>query len=111
MLRGISLSVLALTLASCGGSGIEGTLQWAQPPAVSGRSVNGSLQNTTSHSVTVEAKRIRLLDDRGRKVAARIRLSSTDLAAGASTSVSATWKSGKPVRIDYGSGTLALPSH
>jgi hypothetical protein len=102
---------LVVALAGCGGSGIEGTLQWAQPPSVSRHSLNGSIQNTTSHSVRVEPKGMRLLDDRGQKVAGRIRVKgSGQLPAGASTRVTATWKSGKPVRIDYGAGTLALPS-
>jgi hypothetical protein len=102
--------VLFVALAGCGGSGIEGTLQWAQPPSVSGRSVSGSVENTTSHSVTLNPKRMRLLDDRGKEVDARIRVGQSELASGASTGLRATWKSGNPVRIDYGSGTLALPS-
>jgi hypothetical protein len=102
--------VLLAVLAGCGSSGIEGTLQWEQPPAVSGRSLNGTVRNTTSHSVSLDSKSMRLLDDRGRKVGARIRVGVAKLASGASTGVRATWKSGKPVRIDYGAGTLALPS-
>lgn len=102
---------LVVVLAGCGGSGIEGTLQWAQPPAVSGRSLSGSIQNMTSHTVKVDSKSMRLLDDRGRKVAGRIRLNGSDrLPSGASARLTATWKSGQPVRIDYGAGTLALPS-
>jgi hypothetical protein len=53
---------------------------------------------------------MRLLDDRGNRVPGTFRVDQTKIPAGASTSVSATWKSGKPVRIDYGAGTLALPS-
>jgi hypothetical protein len=102
--------VLLAALAGCGGSGLEGTLQWARPPAVSGHSLSGTLQNKTSHSVSLDPKSMRLLDDHGRKVGARIRLTDSELAAGASTSLRASWKSGKPVRIDYGAGTLALPS-
>jgi hypothetical protein len=102
--------VLVAVLAGCGSSGIEGTLQWEQPPSVSGRSLNGSVQNKTSHSVSVAAKSMRLLDDRGNKVAGRIRVERPKLASGESTSLTATWKAGKPVRIDYGAGTLALPS-
>ncbi|HEX6711875.1 MAG TPA: hypothetical protein VF066_00775 [Thermoleophilaceae bacterium] len=102
--------VLLVGLAGCGSSGIEGTLQWEQPPVVSGRVLNGSIQNATSHSVSLEPKAMRLLDDRGRKVAAQIRVERPDLPAGESTNVRATWKSGKPVRIDYGAGTLALRS-
>jgi|SRR3954452_9432892 hypothetical protein len=102
--------VLLVALAGCGSSGIEGTLSWKQAPSVVGRSVNGSIQNTTSHSVTVVPKSMRLLDDRGRKVAARIRVGRSELGSGEATRLRATWKSGKPVRIDYGAGTLALPS-
>ena len=102
--------VLFVALAGCGGSGLEGTLQWAQPPSQSGRSVSGSIENTTSHSVSLNPKRMRLLDDDGKKVAGAIRVGRSDLASGDSTNLHATWKSGNPVRIDYGSGTLALRS-
>ena len=77
---------------------------------VSAHGLNGSIQNTTSHSVTLSPKSMRLLDDRGRKVAARIRIDRPELQAGESTAVRATWKAGKPVRIDYGAGALALRS-
>jgi hypothetical protein len=102
--------VLAVLLVGCGGSGLEGTLQWEQPPAVSGHSVRGTVQNTTSHSVTLSPKSMRLLDDRGEKVDGRFIVAQEKVAAGSSTSLRASWKSGNPVRIDYGSGTLALPS-
>jgi hypothetical protein len=102
--------VLVVALAGCGGSGLEGTLQWAQPPSVSGRSVSGTVENTTSHSVSLNPKSMRLLDDGGEEVDARIRVGRSELASGDSTSMRAVWKSGNPVRIDYGSGTLALPS-
>src|SRR4051794_29828346 len=92
--------VLLIALAGCGGGEFEGTLRWAQSPSVSGHSLNGSLENRTSHSVALNAKGMRLLDDRGRKVAARIRVRTGDLAAGASTRPRGTWESGKPVRID-----------
>jgi len=105
-----ALIVLAALMVGCGGSGLEGTLQWEQAPAVSGHSLRGTIKNTTSHSVTLSPKSMRLLDDRGEKVAGRIRVAQEKLAAGSSTSLRATWKSGNPVRIDYGSGTLALPS-
>jgi hypothetical protein len=72
--------------------------------------VIGRIHNTTSHSVSLPPKSMRLLDDRGRKVAGRIRVGRSELAAGGSTGLRATWKAGKPVRIDYGAGTLALPS-
>lgn len=102
--------LLLVVLPGCGGSGLEGTLSWERPPAVSSGGLNGSIENTTSHSVSLDAKSMRLLDDRGRKVAARIRVGQAKLASGEATSVRATWKSGKPVRIDYGAGTLALRS-
>jgi hypothetical protein len=102
--------VLLVGLAGCGGGGLEGTLQWAQPPALSGRALNGSVVNRTSHSQSLNPRSMRLLDDHGRKLDGHIRVANSQLAAGASTSLTATWKSGKPVRIDYGAGTLALPS-
>jgi hypothetical protein len=102
--------VLLVALAGCGGGGIEGTLDWAKPPSVSRNSLTGSVRNKTSHSVSLEPKSMRLLDADGRKVDGRIRVAGEELAAGASTSLTATWKSGNPVRIDYGAGTLALPS-
>ena len=94
----------------CGGGGLEGTLKWEQPPTVSGKSVRGTVQNATSHTQTLSPKSMRLLDDRGNKVDGTFRVEQTKIPAGASTGVSATWKSGNPVRIDYGAGTLALPS-
>jgi hypothetical protein len=110
LIRSLIGIALVAGLVGCGGSGLEGTLDWAQPPAVSGRSVKGSIENKTSHSVSLDAGSMRLLDDRGRKVAGRIRVASSQLASGAATSLTARWKSGDPVRIDYGAGTLALPS-
>jgi hypothetical protein len=113
-MRLAALTVVLVALAGCGSSAIEGTLEWAQPASVSSHSLSGHVRNTTSHSVTVDPSSIRLLDDRGRKLPGRIHVAgvagSTSLAAGASVRLTASWKSGKPVRIDYGSGTLALPS-
>lgn len=77
---------------------------------VSGRSLHGVFRNTTSHSVSVDGHAMRLLDGRGQKVSARIRIAASSVPAHGNVAVSATWKSGKPVRIDYGSGTLALVS-
>ena len=102
--------ILLVALGGCGNGGIEGTLKWEQPPSVSANSLKGGIQNTTSHSVALDPKSMRLLDDNGKKVAGRIRVASNDLSAGASTRLNATWKAGNPVRIDYGAGTLALPS-
>jgi hypothetical protein len=106
--------VVVVALAGCGGSAIEGTLEWAQPPSLASHSLSGPIRNKTSHSVKLDATSMRLLDDRGRKLPGQIRVAgsaaSISLAAGASTDLAASWKSGKPVRIDYGSGTLALPS-
>jgi hypothetical protein len=110
MLTRAGIVVLVLLLAGCGGSGLEGTLSWEQGPTMSRQAVSGSVKNTTSHSVTLNAKAMRLLDDRGRKLGGRIRVARAELASGESTSLRATWKSGNPVRIDYGAGTLALPS-
>jgi hypothetical protein len=105
-----ALTVLVVALVGCGGGGLEGTLQWQQSPTVSGHSVRGTVKNATSHSQKLSPKSMRLLDDRGTKVAGTIHVDQPTIAPGASTSLRATWKSGKPVRIDYGAGTLALPS-
>jgi hypothetical protein len=97
-------------LAGCGSGSFEGTLRWREDPVVHAGRVTGSVENTTSHSLSLDPKGMRLLDNRGEKVAGRIRVGRFELPSGASTSLSARWKSGKPVRIDYGAGTLALPS-
>jgi hypothetical protein len=110
MRRSAGIALAVVVLAGCGGSGLEGTLKWKAPPSVSAHAANGSIQNTTSHSVALDAGSMRLLDDRGKKVAGKIRVPSGSLPAGQSARLSATWKSGKPVRIDYGEGTLALGS-
>jgi hypothetical protein len=102
--------LLALALAGCSGSTLEGTLRWQANPRVSGHALRGRVQNTTSHSLTLDPKAMRLLDDRGNRVGGRVRVSASDLPAHAATTLRATWKSGNPVRIDYGTGTLALPS-
>ena len=103
--------LVALALAGCGGgSAIEGTLAWSGDPVVGAHSANGSVRNTTSHSVALDPKSMRLLDADGRKVKGRVSAGSDPLPAHESTTLRATWKSGKPVRIDYGTGALALPS-
>ena len=109
MRRGISL-LLAIGLTACGSTTLEGTLAWQGLPRVGARSLQGRLHNTTSHAVTLNPKQMRLLDVKGRRVPGRIRVGTGELAAHAVTSLTATWKTGNPVRIDYGSGTLALPS-
>ena len=91
------------------------TLPQAQPPKTTRepwptRKSRLPIQNATSHSLRLDPKAMRLLDDRGRKVVGRVRVSGSDLPAHGTTTLSATWKSGNPVRIDYGTGTLALPS-
>jgi hypothetical protein len=107
--RGVGVVVLVL-LAGCGSSGIEGTLAWRQGPTRTAGGASGQVQNTTSNTQALHPKAMRLLDDHGRKIAGRIRVGTGSLGAHASTTLTATWKAGKPVRIDYGAGTLALPS-
>jgi hypothetical protein len=103
--------LIALALAGCGGgSAIEGTLTWNSKPVVGPHSVNGSIRNTTSHSVALDAKSMRLLNAEGRKVRGRFTIEREQVEGGASVRVTARWQSGKPVRIDYGTGALALPS-
>lgn len=75
-----------------------------------GHNVSGVVRNTTSHAVNLDPGQWRLLDASGRKVKAKFNLGARHLAAGGATPLSVTWNAGKPVRIDYGQGTLALPS-
>jgi hypothetical protein len=103
--------LVALVLAGCGsGSAIQGTLGWNSDPVVGPHSVKGSVRNTTSHSVALNRQSMRLLDADGRKVKGRISAGSDPLPAHGSTTLRATWRSGNPVRIDYGTGALPLPS-
>src|SRR5436190_19191245 len=51
--------VLVVALAGCGASGLEGTLAWEKTPTVSGHVMSGRVQNTTSHSVTLDPTRMR----------------------------------------------------
>ena len=110
MRRVISV-LLATGLAACGGAtALEGTLVWTGMPTVSGHSAHGAVRNTTSHSVSLDPHSMRLLDSSGRKLGGRFRVSMTSLPKGATAQLAVTWKTGNPVRIDYGSGTLPLPS-
>jgi hypothetical protein len=108
--RGICIALAGLALAGCGGTGLRGTLEWSGSPSTGPQSVSGTVRNTTSHSVDLNPGAMRLLDKDGRSVAGRIEVGAQRLAAHASTRLTARWKAGKPVRIDYGAGTLALPS-
>jgi hypothetical protein len=106
----IGLVVVIAFAAGCGNSGIEGTLGWTSGPSVGAHAANGSVKNNTSHSLTLDAKSMRLLDANGRKIKGRILIGTHPLPAHATTTLRATWKSGHPVRIDYGAGALALSS-
>jgi hypothetical protein len=110
MKRFACIAAATTLIAGCGGGGLEGTLAWTSDPGVSAHAVNGTVRNTTGHSVALHPKSMRLLDADGRKVAGKVVVGKDPLTAHASTTLRATWKSGKPVRIDYGSGVLALPS-
>src|SRR4051794_10097585 len=107
--RRLFLIGLVVALAGCGSSGLEGVLQWDGNPRVGARALSGTIQNTTSHSVDLDAGSMRLLDASGRKIKAHFRLSREQIPRDSEAQLRATWKSGKPVRIDYGSGALALP--
>jgi hypothetical protein len=109
MRRALLLTAL-IVVAGCGGSGLEGVLQWEGDPNVAARALNGTIRNTTDHAVDLDAGAMRLLDADGRKIKARFRLDREEVPRGGQTRVRVTWKAGKPVRIDYGAGTLALPS-
>jgi hypothetical protein len=104
---GVAL-VLAL-LVGCG-SGIQQTLVWKQSPAVSAHSAHGVVSNTTSRSFPLDTHAMRLLDENGRKVKGHFTISPARVPRHGTATLTATWKSGKPVRIDYGAGTLPLGS-
>jgi hypothetical protein len=110
------IGLVALAAAGCGGgSALKGSLEWRKPPAAfndpgGGKTVAGFVRNTTGHSVDLDVRQMRLLDAEGRKVRGRIQVKRARLAPHEATPLVATWKSGKPVRIDYGTGALALPS-
>jgi hypothetical protein len=116
--RRITAIGLALaTLAGCGGnSAIKQSLAWRKPPSEftspgsKKHAVAGIVKNTTSHTVDLDVRNMRLLDDEGRKVEGRIQIRVARLKPGGVTPLVVTWKTGKPVRIDYGAGTLALTS-
>jgi hypothetical protein len=110
MRRSISIAI-AVLLAGCGGgSAIEGTLAWAGDPVVGAHRLSGVVRNTTSHPVTLDARVMRLLDASGRKLGGRFSVERRQVEGGRSVRVVAVWRSGKPVRIDYGTGALPLPS-
>jgi hypothetical protein len=102
-----------LVIAGCGGgSGLAQALTWDGAPRVQGRTVSGTVRNTTSHSVTLDPKEIRFLDPDGRSLHAKgVHVAKPKLAAGETTRLSAGW-TGKttPSRLDYGAGTLSLSS-
>src|SRR4051812_42790175 len=108
MARVLAVALAGLAVAGCGGSsGLKGTLEWRHTPAVfndpgGGRTVAGFVHNTTGHKLTLAARGMRLLDAKGRKVAAHIQLRAALVPPHAYTALSVTWKAGKPVRIDYG---------
>lgn len=109
-MRRAAVTAALVLLAGCGSTELQGVLTWKGEPTVRSGSASGQVENTTSHSVDLNTKAMRLLDDHGRKVAGRFTVGTGVLRAHSTTSLGASWKSGKPVRIDYGAGTLALPS-
>lgn len=110
MWRLCSLLVLVVLLAACGNSSIEQTLEWKGSPKVDVRSASGVIRNTTSHAVDLRAKSMRLLDGDGKKVSGRFRVERQHVGGGGTSRLVVTWRSGDPVRIDYGAGTLPLGS-
>jgi hypothetical protein len=110
----IAIGLLALALAlgvgGCGAGGLRGSLEWQGAPTLGARSASGVVRNTTGHAVDIDAHALRLLDDQGRKVDGRFSVATPHLAAHATTRLEARWHAGKPVRIDYGAGTLRLTS-
>ncbi|MFL5893728.1 MAG: hypothetical protein ACJ76Z_01280 [Thermoleophilaceae bacterium] len=110
MARVLAIALAAAVVGGCGGGGLQGTLAWQGQPQASSNAAGGRVRNTTSHAVDLNPKTMRLLDADGRKVAARFQVGSSRLPAHALTSLRVRWRAGKPVRIDYGQGTLAIPS-
>ena len=110
MRRTTVIGLAALLVAGCGGGGLRQTLEWKSGPDLTAHAASGVVENTTGHDVDLDPKAMRLLDADGRKVPGRFQVGESTLAAHASTPLRATWKSGKPVRIDYGTGALPLPS-
>ena len=96
--------------AGCGSGGLRGSLEWSTGPVVHAHSASGVVRNTTGHSVDLNPHALRLLVDNGRKVAGHFSVTQTHLAKHATSALAVTWKSGKPVRIDYGAGALVLTS-
>jgi hypothetical protein len=60
--------LIVVFAVGCGSSGIEQTLVWDADPGSGAHSVNGSVRNTSSHSLALSPKSMRLLDADGRKV-------------------------------------------
>jgi hypothetical protein len=107
----IAIGAVGLVLVGCGSEGLRGSLEWSDGPSVTAHSARGVVRNTTGHTVELDARALRLLDADGRKVAGgRFSVARPSLEPHATTSLEARWRSGKPVRIDYGSGALAIPS-
>jgi hypothetical protein len=106
----IVIAVVGLAVAGCGSGGLRGSLEWSQGPSVSGHSASGVVRNTTGHTVELDPHALRLLDDEGRKVKGRFSVGKTSVPSHGTTRLEARWRSGQPVRIDYGSGALAIPS-
>jgi hypothetical protein len=109
--RAIGIWVLVAAFAGCGSGGLRGSLEWSSGPVVHANSAGGVVRNTTGHSVDLDPHSLRLLDANGRKVAGHFSVTQTHLAKHATSALDVRWKSGKPVRIDYGAGALLLTSH
>ena len=114
MRRAIGIGLLTSVLAGCGSAGLRGALEWTGVTRFSElgsvHGVSGHVRNTTSHAIDLHPAEMRLLDAGGRKVRGRISLGRMHLPPHGITRLSVRWRAGKPVRIDYGSGTLRLTS-
>ena len=108
--RAIAITGVGLAMAGCGSGGLRGSLEWSAGPTATAHSGNGEVRNTTGHKVDLDPHALRLLDADGRKVKGHFSVGTTSLPAHATTALEARWTSGKPVRIDYGSGALRLTS-
>jgi hypothetical protein len=108
--RAIGIVVLAAAVAGCGSGGLRGSLEWQAGPRLGPHSATGVVRNTTGHTFDLDPHAMRLLDDDGRKVDGHFSITQPQLAAHAATRLEVSWRTGKPVRIDYGAGTLRLTS-
>jgi hypothetical protein len=108
--RSIGIALLAVALAGCGSGGLRGSLAWSGSPSLRAHSASGIVRNVSGHTVDLDPHALRLLDADGRKVAGTFSVARAHISRHETTRLTVHWRTGKPVRIDYGAGTLRLTS-